>query len=210
MASFTPADHLGAVSRALATTTRNGEEMRQLTVSRTYDAPPDEVWDALTNAERIPRWLLPITGDLRVGGRFQLEGQAGGEILACAPPELLQITWEYGGGMSWVDATLSPEGDGSRLELVHTAPVPPEMWEQFGPSAVGLGWELMLMGVAEHLADPGFTPPPPGVVDEDHVDYMTTSSAAWGAEDAASGTDPAQAAAAAERCLAAYTGQESG
>lgn len=26
---------------------------------RTYDARADDVWDACTNAERIPRWFLP-------------------------------------------------------------------------------------------------------------------------------------------------------
>ena len=44
------------------------------------------MWDAVTSAERIPRWFLPISGDLRLGGRYQLEGNAGGEVLECAPP----------------------------------------------------------------------------------------------------------------------------
>src|SRR3990170_3669274 len=102
---FTPADHLGAVDRSLSTVTRDGEELRLLTVRRTYDATAEDVWDALTTRERIPRWMLPITGDLEVGGRFQLEGNAGGEILACDRPERLSITWEYGGQISWVDVS---------------------------------------------------------------------------------------------------------
>ena len=50
--------------------------------SATYDAPIDDVWDALTNPERIGRWFLPISGDYRLGGRYQFEGNAGGEIVA--------------------------------------------------------------------------------------------------------------------------------
>lgn len=206
MTTFTPADHLGAVAREITTTTRDGQEMRLLRVTRSYDATPEEVWSALTDRERIPRWLLPIEGDLRVGGRFQLEGNAGGEILACTPPKALQITWEYGGQSSWVDAALEPLDDGTRLVLEHAAPVPPELWEQFGPGAVGLGWELTLMGLAEHLADPTFTPPSPNEApNPDIVDYLTASSQGWAEADASAGTDPALARAAAERCLTAYT-----
>lgn len=35
---------------------------------RRYDAPIDDVWDACTNPDRINRWFLPVTGDLRAGG----------------------------------------------------------------------------------------------------------------------------------------------
>jgi len=202
--TFTPADHLGAADRALSTTTRDGQELRVLVVTRTFDAPPDEVWDALTTAERINRWLMPVSGDLRLGGRFQLEGNAGGEVLACEPPERLSVTWEYD-GTSWVDATLTPEGDRTHLRLEHSAPVPPEMWEQFGPGAVGIGWEMMLMGLGEHLAAPGWSRPETPDEMPDLSGFMSASSAAWGEADAAFGTDPEQARAAAARCLAAYT-----
>ena len=37
--------------------------------------------DALTDPERIGRWFLPISGDFRLGGRYQFEGNAGGKIL---------------------------------------------------------------------------------------------------------------------------------
>lgn len=36
---------------------------------------------------------MPVSGELRVGGAFQLEGNAGGEILACEPPNLVRLTW---------------------------------------------------------------------------------------------------------------------
>lgn len=200
--TFSPADHLGAVRRRLSTVTRDGEELRLLTVERTYDAAPDEVWDALTTAERITRWMMPVSGDLELGGRFQLEGNAGGEVLACVPPERLAITWEFGGQTSWVDVSLRPTDAGTLLQLDHSAPVDPAMWEEFGPGAVGIGWELGLMGLSEHLADPTIVP-------RDQVgdlgDYVRASSDAWAEASIAAGTDADRARAAAERCTAAYT-----
>ena len=128
-----PHDQLQAVVRDLTTTTRDGQEMRLLTAERHFPANRDEVWDALTNPERVPRWMAPVSGDLRVGGRYQIEGNAGGEILVCTPPEALFLTWEFGGQMSWVDVMLTTVDDRTRLLLEHTAPVDPEKWEEFGP-----------------------------------------------------------------------------
>ena len=202
--NFSPANHLGAVTRDLSTVTRDGQELRLLTVSRTYDAPVDDVWHALTTADRIARWMMPVTGDLEVGGRFQLEGNAGGEVLSCDPPERLAITWEYGDQLSWVDVTLRPTDGGTLLQLDHSAAVPQDMWDQFGPGAVGIGWEMALMGMAEHLAAPDAERPPRETV-PDLTDYMVGASRAWAEADAEFGTDPDQAREAAERCAAAYT-----
>ena len=44
--------------------------LKTLLIRRTYDAAPEDVWDALTDPDRIVRWFLPVTGDLRPGGRF--------------------------------------------------------------------------------------------------------------------------------------------
>ena len=54
-------------------------------LARTYDTTIDDLWDACTNPDRIPRWFLPISGDLRLNGRYQLEGNAGGTIERCEP-----------------------------------------------------------------------------------------------------------------------------
>ena len=209
--TFTPADHLGAVTRALSTVTRDGNELRCLTVERTYDAPVDEVWDVLTKADRIPRWFMPVSGNLEVGGRFQLEGNAGGEVLDCRRPEALSITWEYGGQVSWVDVTLGAVPEGTLLRLDHTAPVDPAMWERYGPGAVGIGWELGLLGLAEHLAAPDSPRPGmPGAGEPDPVfmgEVTVGSSAGWAEASIAAGTDPAQARAGEAACTAFYTGE---
>ena len=103
---------------------------KAVVLEREYDAPIDEVWDAVTSPERISRWFLPISGDYRVGGTYQLEGNAGGEIVACERPNRFKVTWVYGepenpGDVSEVEVRLSSvEGDRTRLELEHVADVP--------------------------------------------------------------------------------------
>jgi uncharacterized protein YndB with AHSA1/START domain len=207
-----PADHLGAVTRGLTTVERDGVSLRKLIAERTFDATLDEVWDALTSPERVPRWIGGgLSGDLRLGGRFQIEGNAGGEVLGCEPPRTLSVTWEYAGQVSWVDVTLADDGHGTRLLLEHTAPVDPQMWEQFGPGAVGIGWEMALMGLTEHLDSPDADPDEVKAWLEGPegraylVEFMTAAGERWVDESIAFGTDTAAARAAGERCTAAYT-----
>ena len=90
---------------------RGGPHRRPATHLR---RPVEEVWDALTDPQRIVRWFLPITGDLRLGGTYQLEGNAGGKILRCEPPHSLLVTWAMGEdtGASQVEVRLSPAGEG--------------------------------------------------------------------------------------------------
>lgn len=69
---------ISVVGRKVGSRMLEAGEARIVTVSQTYDADIDDVWDACTSTERIPRWLLPVSGDLRIHGRYQLEGNAGG------------------------------------------------------------------------------------------------------------------------------------
>ena len=56
--------------------------MRVLTAERTYPALPRRGLGRDHRPDRIPRWIGgAVTGDLRLGGRYQIEGNASGEIL---------------------------------------------------------------------------------------------------------------------------------
>lgn len=116
----------------------DGEEVN-VRIRRTYDAAIADVWHALTDPARMRRWFLPVSGDLRAGGTFQLEGNAGGEILRCEPPRLLKVT--FGGPSSLVELRLSPEGAaGTTLVLDHTVPI--EIAQNgAGSLYVGPGWD---------------------------------------------------------------------
>ena len=145
---------LGAVERTVSSLERDGQAVRAVTLARSYATTVEDLWDAVTSAERISRWFLPVSGRLEPGGRYQLEGNAGGTIGHCEPPSHLGLTWEFSADVSWVEARLCSDGTGrSRLAITHTAPVS-DHWHKFGPGAVGVGWEMGLLGMELHLARP--------------------------------------------------------
>jgi uncharacterized protein YndB with AHSA1/START domain len=114
------AKQIGAVAREVASRDYEGKPARVVVASQTYSTTAEDLFEAITTAERIPRWFMPITGDLRLGGRYQLQGNAGGEILICEPPTHLRVTWEYGGETSWLEVwieAVSPKS--ARLTLEH-------------------------------------------------------------------------------------------
>lgn len=89
---------------------------------RTYYAAIDDVWDACTNPERLARWYVPVTGDLRQGGRFEQAMMGSGVIVRCEAPRLLLLS--LAGGKDEIELRLSPEGDeATRLELDHATTI---------------------------------------------------------------------------------------
>ena len=138
--------------------------VRSLLIRREYDAEIADVWDAITDPERLRRWFVPVNGDLREGGTFQLQGNAGGEIRRCRAPSLLAVTWAYGDApASDVELRLSEAAGVTTLEL-HHAPVaetidlagrdvdPVLNDAETGIWGLGTGWELGTMGLAAYLA----------------------------------------------------------
>lgn len=205
---------VGAIERRVVPTEVDGRPARVVIAVRTYrGAGVDDVWDALTNPERLPRWFLPITGDLRVGGRYQLAGNAGGEVRTCVPPRLLEVTWEAMGATSWLAVELIEVAEGTRLELRHTQHSDHDFWRQYGPGAVGVGWDLSLVGLDLHLA--GATSIDPAefeawTVTEPGKAFVTGSSDGWAAADIAGGADPDAARAAGRATGAFYRGESAG
>ncbi|MGW6456608.1 SRPBCC family protein [Streptomyces sp. NPDC055078] len=183
-------DQINDTHREVGTRPVAGEEARTIVLRRTYDAPVGDVWEACTDPERIARWFLPVSGDLRLGGDYQLEGNAGGEILACEPPKLLRVSWLFGEnpGFSEVAVRLTPEGEGRTVfELEHVSVFPPEMWDQFGPGAVGVGWDLPVLGLGLHLRGGAIDDPEAWQMSDEAREVMTRSSELWGAAYRASG-----------------------
>jgi len=207
-------DHqIKAVQRSLEARGVDAGDLHVVTVGQSYDTDREDLWDAVTNIERIPRWFLPISGDLTVGGAYQLEGHSNGTVLTCDPPRNFTATWEYGGNVSWIDVSVSSDGpDRARLILEHRFPVDnDEIWRQFGPGAVGMGWDSMLLGLALHLGtgesiDPSFGQQWTGT--EEGRRFLTLSGDEWYAAHVAFGEEPAMARTMADRCIKAYLGEE--
>lgn len=202
---------ISAIERRIGNRTLPAGQARVLTISQTYHAPVEDVWDACTNAERIPRWFMPVSGELKLGGRYQLEGNAGGTVERCDPPYSFAATWEYGGEVSWIEVRLTEAGAGrTRFELEHVAHVDDQRWAEFGPGAVGIGWDLALLGLASHLAADGSGVDPAAatewVASDEGRRFMTESSDRWTEASIAAGTSTDAARAAGERVTAFYTG----
>ncbi len=201
---------INAAQRQVGTRMLEAGEARTVTISRIYNAPADDVWDAVTNPERIPRWFLPVSGKLRAGGRYALEGNASGTILRCDPPRAFTATWEFGGEVSWIEPRLiSADESRTRFVLEHIAHVDDERWAQFGPGASGVGWDLALAtGLAVHLASGKRVDPAEAMAwtaSEEGRQFIAHSSEAWANASVAAGTEQAAAHAAAERTTAFYT-----
>lgn len=202
---------LGAVTRETTTREVEGRPAVVLLASRTYDTPISDLWDAMTNPERIPRWFAPVSGDLKLGGRYQIEGNATGEITRCNPPTELALTWEYAGTLSWVEVRLEEDArSGSVLRLEHIY----HPWEEFertyGPGAGGVGWELSFVGLDLHLASPADAPTPAELEawtkTEDGKTLIRGASERWGTAAIAAGTPELAAREAAKRTAEHYGG----
>ncbi len=202
-------EQINAVHRQVGTRQVEAGEARTVVISQTYRASIDDVWDACTNADRIPRWFLPITGDLRLGGKFQLEGNAGGTIESCDPPNSFAATWEFGGEVSWIEVRLAAVGDDrTRLELEHIA-IEDAHWLEYGPGAAGVGWDGALIGLALHLSGKPAVDPQEAMAwmgSAEGKKFLTASSERRGAAHIAAGADEQAARAATARTIAFYTG----
>lgn len=203
---------LGAEFREVREVEHEGQPVRAVESSRFYSTSVEDLWDAVTNAERLPRWFLPISGDLRPGGRYRLQGNAEGTIERCDPPRALDVTWEFAGNVSWVSVRLAAEGDGARLTLVHTQPkteAGEEHWATYGPAATGVGWDLSFFGLGLHLEsgealDPEATQA--WVLSEEGKAFAFACAESWGRAHAASGEEDEVAREMAVRTASFYTG----
>jgi uncharacterized protein YndB with AHSA1/START domain len=123
-----------------AETVMTGET--SLRIERSFDASPEEVFDAWTNPEVLKRWWAvhpdgktPVADvDLRVGGRYRLsmenpDGErhtVGGEYREVERPKRLVYTWQWEldsgepGDISSVTVEFIERGDHTDVVLEHT------------------------------------------------------------------------------------------
>jgi uncharacterized protein YndB with AHSA1/START domain len=184
---------------------------RTIELTRRYDASVEEVWATLTDPERISRWFLPVTGDLRPGGHYQLKGSARGEITACEPPLHLSATWLFGDdppppadiGLVTVELA-SVAGNATELRLEHAAVVDENRWYTYGPGATGVGWDLAILCLALFLHGEPVADPEAFEASPEARAFTTRSSREWAVAHETSGATPAQARDAAARTAAFY------
>lgn len=200
-------NQLDAIQREVTEQQTDAGEAVSVLLRRSYDSPIEDVWDAVTDPDRIARWLYPVSGELGVGGTFQLEGNAGGEILGCDPPSLLKVT--FGGPTSIVEVRLSEDDGGDTLlELEHTVPI-----EMAGSGAgalfVGPGWDGALMSLGLFLQGEVADDPVAAANSPEALEFSKQSVDVWTKVVETSGTaDDGQVAAAREMSLAQFAPEE--
>jgi uncharacterized protein YndB with AHSA1/START domain len=202
---------LGAVIRETSTRELEGKPAVVVSASRSYDTSVADLWDAVTNPERIPRWFAPISGELKLGGRYEIKGNASGTITRCNPPKELALTWEHAGTTSWVEVRLeaAPRGAGTILRLEHIYHPWEEFEKTYGPGAGGVGWELSLAGLDLYLSSPSDAPTPAEMEGwlktEGGNTFIRGASEGWGAAAIAAGTSELAAREAARRTAEFYS-----
>ena len=196
---FDMLEEIAAIRRSVARDDDAGTV--SVSVARTYQADIEDVWDAVTNPERITRWLYPISGDFKPGGSFQLEGNAGGEILRCDRPTGLQVT--FGGAESVLDLRATDTGEHTTIELTHTVPLA-MAGGGAGALFVGPGWDDALFGLAIYLRGEAVLDQREAANSPEMVSFNTGSIRQWAEAIEISGTATADEIAGAREAAAAH------
>ena len=104
-------------------------ETTPFVIERTYNAPADKVWQAITDKDKMKQWYFDLKEfKPEVGFEFQFLGGSKEKsyLHLCKITEVitgrkLTHSWQYDGypGESFVTFELFPEGDKTRLKLTH-------------------------------------------------------------------------------------------
>jgi uncharacterized protein YndB with AHSA1/START domain len=117
-----------------------------------FDTDIDDLWSALTDPDRLARWLGEVDGDLRRGGEFRARFFASGwegtcRVEVCEPPRrLLLLTRSQGEPDGVFEATLTADGDHTVL-VIEDRGVPLDHI-----AAYGAGDQIHLEDLAAYVA----------------------------------------------------------
>jgi uncharacterized protein YndB with AHSA1/START domain len=197
-------NQIDTIHREVAKKQAEAGEVVSVLLRRSYDTSIEDVWSAVTDPQRIKRWFMPVSGDLREGGDFALEGNASGKILRCDPPKLLRTT--FGDESSIVEVRLTANGeDGTTLELEHSVPMA-MAGSGAGALYVGPGWDGAVMGLGLYLAGTFTDDPVAAANSPEVIAFNGESIEKWSAVVEASGTaTPEELAAGVEASRAQFT-----
>jgi len=115
-----------------------------------FDTDIDDLWSAITEPERLARWIGTVEGDLRLGGEFRASFtssyEGSGRVDVCDPPRRLRVTFDPGqDDQTVLEAELSADGDGTRL-VVEERGFPLD-----NAAGYGAGWQAHIEDLAAHL-----------------------------------------------------------
>jgi uncharacterized protein YndB with AHSA1/START domain len=121
---------------------RRDGELRAVRFERRYEATPEELWAALTEADRLRGWLAEATIEPRVGGRVVFRWSdsevAEGDVRVFDPPSTLELVWSEHGHDTVLRFQLEPRDGGTLLVLDHRQLLPESA------AGFGAGWHAHL------------------------------------------------------------------
>ncbi len=124
------------------------------------DAPIARVWEHITDPQKIAGWLMPNDFEATVGKKFMLDCQQQGKV-SCTVKEAIprqKLVYSFQSKVTKVETlvtiTLTKEGEGTRLTLIHSGwnALPPG--EQDVADNYGGGWSAGLEKLREQIEAP--------------------------------------------------------
>jgi uncharacterized protein YndB with AHSA1/START domain len=140
----------GAKPRVVGTL-RSADGKGVVRMEDSYDTDIDDLWSALTEPQRLARWIASVVGDLRLGGEFRASFTSGwegpGRVDVCEPPRRLLLTLSpRQEDETVIEAELVADGDQTRLVLEERGLPLGEL------AGHGAGWQAHVEDLAAHLA----------------------------------------------------------
>jgi uncharacterized protein YndB with AHSA1/START domain len=139
------------MTEILGTMRRIDERRGAVRVEDVYDTDVADLWSAITEPDRLARWIAAVEGDLRIGGvvqaRFTSSWEGPGRIDVCDPPNRLVLTMEPGtDDEAVIEALLTEEGERTRL-VIEERGLPLDVL--YGH---GAGWQAHIEDLGRYLA----------------------------------------------------------
>ncbi|MGI8879002.1 MAG: SRPBCC family protein [Jatrophihabitans sp.] len=116
-----------------------------------YSSDIDDLWSALTDPQRLARWIAEVDGDLHLGGAFRASFTSGwegpGRVDVCEAPNRLLVTMSPGeADETVIEAELTVEGEQTRLMVEERGLPLAEV------AAHGAGWQAHIEDLGALLA----------------------------------------------------------
>lgn len=140
------------MTRILGSMRRIDDKRGAVRVEDVYDTDAADLWSAITEPERLARWIATVEGDLRVGGTLQAQftstWEGPGRIDVCEPPRHLVVTMEPGTDEEAViEAVLTAEGAARTRLVVEERGLPLDVLYKHGA-----GWQAHIEDLARYLS----------------------------------------------------------
>ncbi|MGY5763950.1 SRPBCC domain-containing protein [Brachybacterium sp. DNPG3] len=188
---------IDAVRRRLHIDDTGDPVTARLSLSTNIGLAPARLWPLLTTVEGLATWYGPVTGALREGGSLALADGTRAHVLEVASPHRIALAWDRGHGEEPLLIRVDPEDDGTAaLRIVHELTMPRAVFEERGPGAVAVGWEVALLRLA--AATDGWRatcmadvphPEPAWLSTPDGAEHLRAWAVRWAAEQLAAGVD---------------------